>query len=66
MQLFEGRPTGPEEVQGRQERELRVYDLLDDLGISYQRTDHEEANTMEACEEVDRTLDVVMCKNLFL
>ena len=66
MQLFEGRPQGPEEVQGRQERELRVYDLLDDLGISYQRTDHEEANTMEACEEVDRTLDVVMCKNLFL
>jgi len=28
--------------------------------------DHEHAETMEACEEIDKIMDVVMCKNLFL
>jgi len=65
MQLFDERPT-PEKAYGRQEREIRVYDLLDQLSISYQRTDHEAAYAMEACEEIDRILGVRMCKNLFL
>ena len=63
MELFEGRP---EDAGGRLEREIRTYDLLDSLGIEYKRVDHEAATTMEACEEIDRALDVVMCKNLFL
>ncbi len=63
MELYEGRPA---QEQGRQEREIRVYDLLDELGIQYQRTDHEPANTMEACLEIDKILDVLICKNLFL
>ncbi len=62
-QLFNGRP---ETTQGRLPRELRVYDLLDNLGIEYKRADHEPATTMEACEEVDKVLGTVMCKNLFL
>lgn len=47
-------------------KEMRVYDLLEKLNIPYERLDHEVANTMEACEEVDKQLGVTMCKNLFL
>ena len=49
-----------------------MYDFLDSLGVEYQRIDHEAAMTMEACEEIDRTLSegeengVAICKNLFL
>ena len=63
MELFEGRPA---DVTGRLPREVRTYDFLDSLGIKYQRTDHEHADTMEACNEIDKILDVVICKNLFL
>lgn len=63
MQLVKGRP---QDITNRLEREIQVYDLLDRLGIAYERTDHEEANTMEACNEIDKILDVVICKNLFL
>lgn len=63
MELLNGRP---EDCSGRLEREVRTYDLLDSLGISYQRTDHEATDTMEECQEIDAILDVVICKNLFL
>ena len=63
MELYKGRPDNTE---GRQDREIRVYDFLDQLGITYERTDHEHADTMEACNEIDRVLDVLICKNLFL
>ena len=63
MELLNGRPDNTE---GRSAREIRTYDLLDSLGIDYLRTDHERTDTMEACNEVDRILGVVICKNLFL
>ena len=69
MELVNGRP---ENEEGRLDKEIRVYDLLDSLGVEYQRIDHEAAMTMEACEEIDRTLSegeengVAICKNLFL
>ena len=63
MQLVNERP---ENVAGRLEKEIRVYDLLDSLGVEYQRIDHEAAMTMEACEEIDRMLEATICKNLFL
>ncbi|MBO4407617.1 MAG: prolyl-tRNA synthetase associated domain-containing protein [Clostridia bacterium] len=63
MELYEGRPASNE---GREEKEIRVYDLLDRLGIHYQRTDHEPADTMEACGRIDAILGVLICKNLFL
>ena len=65
MELQNGRP---ETTSGRLDKEIRVYDLLDKLGITYQRVDHEATMTMEACEEVDRILgdDTTICKNLFL
>lgn len=65
MELQNGRP---ETTSGRLDKEIRVYDLLDKLGIAYQRVDHEATMTIEACEEVDRILgdDTTICKNLFL
>ena len=69
MKLVDGRP---ESTEGRLDKEIRVYDFLDSLGVKYQRVDHEAAMTMEACEEIDRTLSegvdsgVAICKNLFL
>lgn len=56
----------PQNEGGRLEKEIKVYDLLDELGIEFERTDHEEANTMEACLEIDSILGTVICKNLFL
>lgn len=65
MELQKGRP---ENTDGRLDKEIRVYDFLDKLGIQYQRIDHEAAMTMEACEEIDRALgdNTTICKNLFL
>ena len=63
MKLENGRP---ENCENRLEKEVKVYDLLDSLGISYQRIDHEAAYTMEACEAIDRVLEATICKNLFL
>ena len=63
MELFIGRPASNDD---RLPREIRTYDFLDNLGIEYQRTDHEFADNMEACMEIDKVLDVVICKNLFL
>ncbi|MGN0165954.1 MAG: prolyl-tRNA synthetase associated domain-containing protein [Lachnospiraceae bacterium] len=58
----------PENTRGRLDKEIRVYDLLDSLNIEYFRTDHPDAdaNTMEACREIDRVLEATICKNLFL
>ena len=48
------------------DKEIRCYDLLDSLGVDYQRIDHEAAMTMEACVEIDKVLDATICKNLLL
>ena len=61
MELVTGRPQDK-----RIDKEERVYDLLDQLNIDYQRVDHEEANTMEICLEIEKTLKSTICKNLFL
>jgi len=63
MELQKGRPA---DTAGRLEKEIRSYDLLDSLGIEYDRIDHEPAMTMEVCEEIDRALGATICKNLFL
>lgn len=59
--LYRGRAD-----EGRLEKERRCYDLLDSLGIEFYRVDHEHADTIEACEEVEGLLGCVICKNLFL
>ena len=63
MELLQGRPA---DLTGRPDKEIRVYDLLDGLGVTYQRIDHEATMTMEACAAVDRVLDATICKNLLL
>lgn len=63
MKLYKGRP---EDIEGRLLREIRTYDYLDNLGINYERVDHDEASTMEACNAIDEVLGIIMCKNLFL
>ena len=63
MELLKGRPT---DFSGRLDKEIRVYDFLESLGISYERVDHEPAMTMEACEEIDKAMGTAMCKNLLL
>ena len=63
MELQNGRP---ESTEGRLEKEIRVYDFLDALEVEYQRVDHEAAMTMDVCDEIDRALQAVICKNLFL
>ncbi len=63
MELYDGRP---EDTEGRLPREVRTYDFLDELGIEYKRTDHERADNMDACNEIDAVLGVIICKNLFL
>lgn len=63
MELVTGRPA---DCENRLPREVRTYDFLDRLGISYARVDHEAAMTMEACAAVDQALGTAMCKNLFL
>lgn len=63
LTLQKGRP---ENTDGRLEKEIRVYDLLDELGLEYYRVDHAPAMTMEVCKEIDEALGALICKNLFL
>ncbi len=63
MELQNGRPKN---TDGRLQKEIKVYDLLDSLGIEYQRTDHGHADTMEACNKIGKILGTIICKNLFL
>ena len=63
MEIVHGRPL---DTAARLEKEIRVYDLLDQLGIAFERVDHEAAMTMEDCAAVDAILGTIICKNLFL
>lgn len=60
-ELFTSAPT-----EERDPREMAVYALLEKLGISYARCDHDYANTMEDCLAVEAVLGVPVCKNLLL
>ncbi|MBE6767179.1 MAG: prolyl-tRNA synthetase associated domain-containing protein [Clostridia bacterium] len=61
--IYEGRP---ENCGDRIPKEVAVYDLLDSLGIEYSRVDHDAADTIEACLEVEKVIGVGICKNLFV
>ncbi len=63
IKLYKGRP---ESAENRSEKEIRVYDFLEKAGVSFERADHEPAMTMEICQKIDRALDALICKNLFL
>lgn len=67
-----GRPmktTGPQQWDdpgNRTREELSCYDLLDGLGVFYERVDHSAADTIEDCLVVEQVLGTPVCKNLFL
>lgn len=61
--LYSGRPA---DVTGRLPKEIRTYDLLDQLRIPYWRLDHSPTATIQDCHDVDKRLDIEICKNLFL
>lgn len=54
LTIYNGRP---QDLVGRQAREVRVYDFLDKLGVSYDRLDHEPAMTMEVCAQIDAAFE---------
>ena len=56
----------PADEAGRLEKEIRTYDFLEKLDVSYDRVDHEIAMTIEACIDIDAALETEICKNLFL
>lgn len=58
------RNTRPEGVLLPQE--AAAFDLLEKLGIDYDRVSHEAAFNMELCASVSDALGVSVCKNLFL
>lgn len=61
-ELFHGAP----ERTGRLQKEIKVYDFLDKTGIEYSGLDHDAADTMEICRQIEDKLGADICKNLFL
>ena len=47
-------------------QELAIYDELERQGISFDRVDHDHADTMEDCLKIESILGAKICKNLFL
>ena len=63
MDLYNGRPT---DVENRSEKELECYSFLKRLDIDFKRVDHQAADTMDVCLNIEITLGAPICKNLFL
>lgn len=64
MQIYQG---SPKEKSGRNENEILIYNLLDDLGINFTRVDHEAVCSIDECKAIDEVLAPTKhCKNLFL
>ena len=53
-------------AQGLSPEQSAVFSALEQLGIPFQRVEHEYANTMEDCKAVSAVLGVDVCKNLVL
>ncbi|MGN0403953.1 MAG: prolyl-tRNA synthetase associated domain-containing protein [Bariatricus sp.] len=58
--------TSKPDCSKRLAKEERVYDYLDKLQIPYEGVDHDVANTIEDCREIEKELQIGVCKNLFL
>lgn len=54
------------DLEGRQNKEIRVYKFFEENNIPIYGVDHEIADTMEICEKIEGTLGAEICKNLFL
>ena len=60
-EVFRGAPD-----EERPEVERKCYALLEQLGIPFERVDHDRADTMEDCAAISRVLGADICKNLLL
>ena len=60
-QRYTTRPT-----DDRLPQEFAIYDKLEELDIPYIRVDHDHADTIEFCHDVESVLGGKICKNLFL
>lgn len=56
----------PENAAERAEVETACYEFLGRLGVPFFRVDHDEADTIEKCIEIEKIIGVGICKNLFL
>lgn len=56
----------PLNIGSRDENERDVYRFLESKGISFLRADHDSIFTMSGYEEVEKQLDCLVPKNLFL
>ena len=52
--------------EGRLEKEMKTYSILEQLNIPYVRLDHGVTATIEACQKVEEMFEIEICKNLFL
>lgn len=59
--IFTSRPTDK-----RSDPEEKTYDFLDSYEIPFLRIDHDAANTIAECKEIEKHLGADICKNLFL
>ncbi len=53
-------------IDDRIPQEIAIYDRLEELSIPYIRVDHDRADTIEFCHQVEQVLGSKICKNLFL
>ena len=47
-------------------KEMQSYLFLENNGVDYIRAEHDEAATIELCEQVEKVIDAKICKNLLL
>lgn len=59
--VYTGRPSDQ-----RIPQEEAIYDQLEELSIPFTRVDHDHADTMEDCLQIELVLGAKICKNLFL
>ena len=59
--VYTGRPA-----DRRTDAEEAIYQKLDELSLPYIRVDHDHADTMEDCRNIEAQLGAPICKNLFL
>ena len=53
-------------IESRSEVEDKTYTFLREYNIPFSRVDHDEANTIADCREIEKVLGAEICKNLFL
>ena len=64
LKLEQGRPA---DTSGRLEKEIRVYDFLDKLGVIYDRVDHEALMTIKMCMRLQSKFpENIVCTYMYL